>query len=514
MISLNKIVLNTKTVNTIQIAIVCLILIAIALGNYAYYQHYSGHLTWDSAHYLELAQSIADGKGTQTYTEFIYPIERERHVTLWPVAYPGLLAIFKLILPSISIDIVSKILNVFLAFLLVLLFRWYYKRQATPFYFLLLNAIVFLVYTHTLSESLFIPAGLLYVMSFQAFGEHRISGSRFLFLSFISFAILFSTRYAGLFLLAVPVFIQLKSLLQKNNLKPFINYAFLVNIVSALLYMSFNYWLDGNLTGPERPPNRLGIDEIGVQFLQVLPSIFHFVYAELTYALSWDLYFNSLGLFLFFIFLGKKLNKYLKKEEVSFKLNYYFVAGIAYLAGLFIYKLFIDIDKFNFRLIAPAVFFLWCGLVHHILVNYKKSMLMAMVLSYMAIISIGYNLWYLGLEKKAEANYEKEKHDLLAKTDHLPEQFLLFNGDFRLFYLRPGSAVFEPNDDFIYINGPLNFEKLGRHTAFYQGRRFWQIPPKNKVLKEAYKEDILQFLDTAKKDSIYKLEDIFNNQKP
>jgi hypothetical protein len=229
-----------------QVAVVLLALLGGGLVLLASARYGAG-LTTDSVAYLDVARSIASGKGFTFHTG--------EPLINWPPLYPMLLALVGVV-TGLDPSSFAHIVNAILFGLLVLLSAHLLRsglRMTSSYSVLGVCAMVFSVplsgiYAMTWSECLFVPLVVLFLICAQRYGESRSMAS--LAIMAISTALACLTRYIGVAL--VPAGILVIMLAPRANFRARFTRAtgfVVLSLVLFGLWLLRNYQQAGTLSG-------------------------------------------------------------------------------------------------------------------------------------------------------------------------------------------------------------------------------------------------------------------------
>ena len=163
---------------------------------------YGAGISPDSVHYLDVARNLVSGNGFVSHTG--------NPLSAWPPLYPILLALIGFATgldPAAFAHVVNAVLFALVIYLSARLFRIAF-RQNTTYSLLGVCAVLFSIpltgiYPFALSDCVFIPLVLLYLIAAQRYWEQR----RWLSLAVmtVSTALACSTRYLGVALVPAGV---------------------------------------------------------------------------------------------------------------------------------------------------------------------------------------------------------------------------------------------------------------------------------------------------------------------
>lgn len=146
---INKILINSQ--NEYLRLIIVFILIGGGVLLKSYFDN-TGYISNDSSNYLSIAQSLINGNGF--YCSSLYYPEN-RFFACWPVGYP-LLIYFVSTLTGFSVFWGSKIVNILLIAIILIMFKKLFNKNAYLYGFILCFASFIEIFSYTFSETAFI----------------------------------------------------------------------------------------------------------------------------------------------------------------------------------------------------------------------------------------------------------------------------------------------------------------------------------------------------------------------
>lgn len=312
------------------------------------------YTTPDSFFYLEVAESLQEGKGLMMPETYPFDENTPRHyLNLWPAAYPVLIAVLSS-LTSFSLLPASKLVNMlFLGLIFLLFYRRLGERAWFPaLYFCSFGMLEVFSYTWAEGPFLFFVLYVLFLLSRSLEGE-KVS---FLFVEY-AFCLtgLFVFRYAGLFyFLMVSVFL-LYFLKEKNyRMAKHLLAGLLIASLFVLGYAAVNYMETGTLFGVRA----YGAIEYDTFLWQLLQGIMNEMFIIRNYYFTG--YMDYLFLFLlltqlivaFFLFSRRGLlaGPFISSRSSESVLIW---GGFFYLAFVILLSSLTWFDRFNYRILAP-----------------------------------------------------------------------------------------------------------------------------------------------------------------
>ena len=328
----------------------------------------TGYRSPDSYAYLGAAQRFLDG--TSPYQIKILrsdlPLTTDAF-TVWPVGYP-LMIYATARLTGTDVSMASKLLNVALIAVMLLLFRQISPIHA-PFLGLILCSFTFLeVFSYTWSDAPFLVLLLWFCQHLHRYLYGEASTASLVWLLVASLG-MFLCRYIGAFSFGVLAGAGIYCLRYKRDAQGrlLLMLAALLTAVGGL-YLYNNYLQGGSLAGARTwQPKALwpflgsllaGVSNEG----WVIRNYYFRGYPDVLWIITT---FFQLGLMAVAFTQVKKKRAWPKGAVNSFTRLLWGV-GAFYLATLVLLHYFLAVDAFDYRLLAPASLLGYLGIHHHI----------------------------------------------------------------------------------------------------------------------------------------------------
>ncbi|MCR5501737.1 MAG: glycosyltransferase family 39 protein [Lachnospiraceae bacterium] len=353
------------------------------------------NITSDSAGYLREAVNLAAGKGFHYDALAGYP---ESWFANWPILYPALIALIMKITGT-EVYLASKLLSMALIFLLILILRIVFKKDAWFCSLCILNTGVLLLSWYSWSELPFIIFLVLFSVALSGIltkkEDEKKGAGRYLFLG-ATICGAFLTRYFGMFLFGVMGIVIL--ILMGGNLKKkgslsgketgkkgklILKTVFGGKVTGLILtsffsgmfclsYLIMNRIKNGMPSGVSRSMwwddyGSLTNDLIG-SLLTEFFHIFHLETPEYITKLSFDksalLVMGILILLSFLIF---------RIVKPGTRASIFILTGTVYYAMFIVIRYFSSMDTFYYRFFAPATYLITLGIADALRSIYGKE---------------------------------------------------------------------------------------------------------------------------------------------
>lgn len=316
------------------------------------------YLSTDSKEYLGLAQNLLDGKGF-----FLGKGEGRFFFSIWPVGYPMLVAGISIIFHS-SVFWGSKILNIIVLLMILILIKHIFKQHAYTYYFLLLWASYLEIFSFTWSEAAFV-LGLLWfsrsiyslLVNINIFSVTNL---------FISPLYLFLVRYIGLFSVCVVAIFATYCFSMKRYKESVV--AITIVFIQAILvaiYLYNNFKYTGYITGIQRTSS---IESNMEMIITLLGAIFYEASIVLSeYGEYWKLIISLILQYIVIIVFAKYYrNLYVKNNHTHDEFTIICLCvGLFYLLSIISLRWISDFDELGYRLLAPGTFLSVISLISH-----------------------------------------------------------------------------------------------------------------------------------------------------
>lgn len=201
------------------------------------------YITPDSIEYLTAARNLLQGNGAKSTSGTFF--------SYWPLAYPSLIALTSKI-THIEVIWASKILNLFLLGISIILINILFNKNTNLPVFYFGSYSLLEIYSHTWSECLSTPLLLLYIYTIIQISKN---GSNWILTSLLIISLfgLNLTRYSSFIYLVINLIFTIyfwNKIDNKTNKHFFISTTLSTFLVLA--YLTFNYFQVGHPTGHPR----------------------------------------------------------------------------------------------------------------------------------------------------------------------------------------------------------------------------------------------------------------------
>ena len=230
------------------------IMMAVAILVKSYF-HPDGYLTFDSTHYLRLAQNLLEGNGYYVAAYGITGQDRELFAA-WPIGYPTLIFIVAK-LTGLSVFWASKFLNIIFIGIILGIFRNLFKYNAYVYGLILFFSAYIEIFSTAWSETIFIVALVWFTTSVYLFIVNPKRISLLYFSIMAASLLLFISRYIGAFSFGLIGLLGLYyGVIKKDKVKSFVLIGIaVINMGIMILYLYHNYTETGFPNGVERGPS-------------------------------------------------------------------------------------------------------------------------------------------------------------------------------------------------------------------------------------------------------------------
>jgi len=433
------------------VLILLFVLVCLSSASLTYFDN-NGFLTPDSTGYLARAQNMLAGRGYVQMDLLNYGVYAR--YTEQPPAYSFCISVLcRLIIPGQNIFLAAKLFNVLCVAMLLLFVRGIASRCDWVLSLLILSVPFLHVFTYIWSEALFIPLLLFFVFELEAFlRSSRVLLIRAFLLGGIGVA-LFTTRYIGLFVVAVMVFYSCKQFFRKDFKRAF--YLLSAGLTISLFatgYFYINYKQTGNLAGPRIGPGEpfsIGVISAFKEFLTSmnLLSLGTGSFKLLILFIATAVFQVSGISFLWYCLRKREMFSFSRQLIKQVNLPSVFIlVGATYFVFIIGVRLIVAFDKLGYRLLSPGIFCLYAALLLYLENHLSGSILSAFRRFWVLIISLSFMIGFpLYLMDNASATtYILRRSELAPKYGELSAGTLVACGNMHLTYLRPDLQITQP----------------------------------------------------------------------
>lgn len=325
----------------------------------------TGYLTPDSESYLQLAQSLKDGRGFYLYKA---STAEETFFSVWPVGYPVLIYSVSAV-TLLDVFWASKVLNLLLIGLGFLLLRQINRKYSYILASVYCSYTLLVVYSFTWSEAPFL-LGLLYLCYLVNKILLENDTTKNILLLLLTCAFLFLMRYIGAFSFCVPALLACFCYYKQRRRSAIkLLVVFFLLMAVAGLYLFMNYYLSGYATGFDRLEAET--ESVGAFAGMMIEGLLNELLIIRKFRMGnqsdYLLYLTILSQLAVTAVIIAKLKRHyhlleqLKKDSSS--LICFFVA-LLYLVAIIILRSFSHFDDLDYRLLAPFSSLFWIGVLH------------------------------------------------------------------------------------------------------------------------------------------------------
>lgn len=484
----------------------------------------NGFLTNDSTHFLKLAKSFSLNNDLHVYS---WTNSGEiNFFSMWPLGYPLLIS-FISDLTFLDVFWSSKLLNI-LSVLVV--FLMIYKQ--TPFGYSFI-ALLFLfgsfinIFSYTITENLFMVGLVSY-----AYTSHNLStnsNKKNMLLAFLSFAIAFSSRYIGGYLLVFNFFLILKSIKKGSIGTRNLIILLIASGIYMIAYLYMNKYFTGSLTYPHAYLTYESATEIILHFIKKVLEELNLIMASVRFSASplFSIISSFIsGIFISLVWLYCSRAK-VKDSSLNTLGNNFVNLSLFYLIVVFAWRLTIWFSPFSYRILFPASILMMIGFAYKILsrTNLNLDGIKAIYLTLVLIgfLSIGYNVVYKQVSFEGISYTENVKR-INKKYNEIDGGGAVIFGERQVDYLRTDLIPLKPyylplfekteslkeinrriaKFDLLYFNIPEICQKPYRTLSGDRGLNC--ISTEKKI--HSFDNKILDYIKENKKLGLHRIRDI------
>ena len=484
----------------------------------------NGFLTIDSTHFLRLAQSLKDGNGFYVYS---WTNSGElKFFSTWPIGYP--LSIY-LVSNISSLDVFwsSKIINIICSILIIFSVKKYIKSGFSMIPLIFISGSFLNIFSYTMTESLFGLGLVLYVL--QTYELSTAGSKKKLIFGFFAFALAFTSRYIGAYLLIFNLFLIFQA--YKNN-KSSLRHLILLLIfcsVYVAAYLFINKASSGFTTYSHAYITYESSYEIIIQFIKKLFEELNLIMASVRF--NSNIIVATLSSFLSVCFIYYLSVFLIQKKTKDFTLNSlsnnFLCSGVLYLIIVFFWRLTIWFSPFSYRILFPATLLIFIGIILKLISKEdrwgKEFKRIYVVFCFIAMSSFMFNIIYKQTIYN-EITYKQNIERIMEKYNQVEEGSAVIFGERQLDYKRtdiiplkpyylPLFSKVETKNEFneriskfnqIYFNIPGFCEKP---YSTLSGDRNLNCISENKKI-HFFDKEIIGFIKENSKKNIFKINQI------
>ncbi|GAB4074281.1 hypothetical protein GCM10028778_17840 [Barrientosiimonas marina] len=393
-----------------------------------------GFLSSDSAHYLQLAQSILNGDGLSTAN---YVDGMSTYFATWPVGYPVLIALTAFI-SGLGVFWAAKVVNIICLGLCFLLLQRLFRGR---------SAVLALVFSISTISSLFVrtwsEVPFLFGLLWLVFGLTRfIQTEKRGYIAHLFFASLwlFFMRYIGLIGAGIVGLVGFYYLVRRRW-KPMLLCWVSGSAVLAIggFYLLVNWAKTGLFTGMERIPRRDTAAEFVTMLRDGVLSELDLFSVEMNGSLLASVVLVVLALVLF-VRPRYILRLFRLPREQWLVPGLCLFVGAVYFTGIVAMRWSAFFDPFNFRLLGPATFMLALALVSWIAGVDKRAWpswrrALTLVFGVVFLVTVAYPVY--SAAESDEATYRETAASVSETYQAIPEGSIIAFENIHARYLRP-----------------------------------------------------------------------------
>lgn len=465
-----------------------------------FYFNLDGYISPDSAYYLDLSNNLTQGEGFEI-ADYNSP-EGRSFFAVWPVGYPVLIFIISKI-TGLGIVWASKVLNLLIIGIILLLFRYIFKENAHWAGLIFFVDSIVLVFTFTWSEGVFVL--FLLCTSISLYKSVKTDGKLiWLVTLFFSGISLFLVRYIGLFSVGIIGFIALLNLInRKYHLSVKLIVISFLQLVFAGLYLYHNKIATGYMTGMQRDLPEESNRELLNQLLSALKDEFILIKCGIPVLLSLGL----VALLLIYLFRNRGSGQ--RKNAAPDLWKYFLLTWIFYFAAIVGAKWFSNFTALDYRYLFPGTFFFILSIAAY-LQGKPPVKIMKMPIVFL-IVLITLFIHYIphtnyikknissGFSYFKNPNYEMHARDILDQYKEVEPNSIVIFGPIHLRYLA-NSII--PTD----VYGKNSIEDMTKH---FTQLKDWNIYVKirNDLDPINYHESFIRLMEANSDKKIVKIHD-------
>lgn len=445
----------------------------------------NGYLSPDSTYYLRLSKNLLTGEGFRI-ADYQSP-DGESFFAIWPVGYPILIFLMSK-LTGLGIVWASKVLNLVIIGVILLLFRYIFRKNAYWVGLIFFIDAIIELFSFTWSEGPFIL--FLFCIPILLYKTVETNG-KIVWLSGLLFSgiALFMMRYIGLVSAGIIGLIALTSLFRKRwRLSIRLLIVAILQLIFAGVYLYHNKIASGFITGMPRALPEESNHELLNQLISALKDEFLIIKWEVPLLISLAL------LFLLSVYLFKTRSKKYKDEKFDGLWKYFLLTGILYYVTIIGARWFSNIEPLYFRFLAPGTFLIILSVATYLqgkpgikIMNSTKLYLLIVAIFTIHHFPNKYPVYkYLTTGKNYFSNltYSENNRAILEKYKDIPPKSVVIFGSIHLRYLRKdiipteiyGKSTFDDmikyftkkSDWNVYINIKDDLDPVLIHDSYIQ----------------------------------------------
>jgi hypothetical protein len=457
-----------------------------------------GYISPDSTNYLSLSKNLVAGEGFRIAD--YNSSEGHSFFAIWPVGYPVMIFIISK-LTGLGVVWASKALNLLIIGIIMLFFRYIFKKNAHWAGLIFFVNSFILVFTFTWSEGAFIL--FLICISISLYKCVETSG-RFLWLAGLFFfgIALFMMRYIGLFSVGIIGLIALINLFRRRwllSIKLLITAS--LQMIFAGLYLYHNKISTGYITGmPRDLPDESNLELLN-QLFSALKKEFIFINCGIPFTLSFGL------LLLVGIYLFRTRGKSHCDEKFGGLWKYFLLSGILYFAAIVGAKWFSNFTPLDFRYLFPSTFLFILSLASYLQGKPSIKIMNSPIVYLVILITLSihyipntdhiYKYVTTGISYFQNSNYIENTRVILEKYKEVEPKSIVIFGSIHLRYLREDIIPTE-----IYVK-----QSIEEMTSYFAKKKDWNvyINIRDDLNPVFFHESFILFMKTNRDKQIVKI---------
>lgn len=413
--------------------------------------HYFGFLTGDASGYLALAQNLVSGHGFHQQALG----KPDQLFSIWPVGYGTLIAGVA-VLTGLPVFEASKLLNILLAGVNLLLLRQIFDRNFPAFAWVLLLPPMVQVSSQTWSEVPFITGMLGLAVIAGRFVDGRVPPWRGALGMAASVALMFLSRYVGALGVGVIALVALHALVHGERRKFWAaGAATAATVLGVVAYLYNNLREVGHATGMQRLPApepaswrvAMTVKAYLKQLnLLVADADFDTGAGRLTLALTSVVLVAAVA----YVVRGRGKGTTTTPATAPNRALPLLLAGVGltYLAAITVLRWRTQFDNLSMRLLFPGAWLVMLGLLHQVQQTnsgmgerLQRITPWAVVAGLATLLAGDVQTWQAQAHPRTQAQVQA---DVLASAATIPPGAIVAFGDSQLAYLRQDLLLVRP----------------------------------------------------------------------
>lgn len=480
----------------------------------------SGWLSPDSIDYLIQAKSILNGYGF--YRPDITQLDGLSFFGTWPIGYPFLIASMSF-LTGLDPIWASKVLNVLGIGSLFFLFWILFKDFAVvPALIVLCLKSFITIYTHTWSETIFLPGILFFTFALYRYRNESKHLYKWAIILLLTSTFLFLLRYIGVISVIAMFILGGYLLFKKENQKALkLIMASFISIACMSAYFIFTKFNSGSIGN--RNISDMTFESVGNLILMLFNALNN---ALILYGIEFYV-LNQFAVLISIIIIGgviiwriwyinKHLNLNIKKHELWI---YLLLMSVFYLTFLTVLRFMFGFVGIDYRLISPFTLLLLTSVTAWLYYNtslnitgikiYVSIIIFVLFMSfYLSPFTSFRNFPVIKIKDLNEIeNFPKHLKELEQKfnKEKIPENSLVIFSDYLLYYIRQDVSIYMPKQIINYIE-KKDMDDIIKNTYSTHAEHIFVYTG---IIKDTshfkFNESVIEFLEKHQDNEIIKI---------